>query len=80
MAAKKKSENEQQENLTLEEAFVRIEEKIKAMEGGDLSLEEAFAGYEEGMNLLKYCNEQIDLVEKKVQKISEDGSEEDFES
>ena len=45
----------------------------------DISLEDSFKEYQEGMKLLKYCHEAISEVEKKVQKIAEDGTLEDFE-
>ena len=61
------------------EAFSEIDEKIKALENDDISLEDSFKEYQQGMELLKYCHEAIAEVEKKVQKIAEDGSLEDFE-
>lgn len=74
----KKSEKEEN-NLTIEEAFAQIEDKIKALESDDISLEASFKEYQEGMNLLKYCHEKVSEVEQKVQKIAEDGSLEEFE-
>ena len=59
--------------MTLEENFAKIEEVIERLEGEDISLEEAFTAYNEGMKLLKTCNDQIDKVEKKVLKLTEDG-------
>ncbi len=73
--AKKAEEKE----LTIEEAFAKVDEKIKALEEEEVTLEESFKFFEEGMELLKYCNESIDKVEKKVQKIMQDGQTEDFE-
>ena len=77
MAAKK--EKAEEKNITVEEAFRSIEEKIEALEDENISLEDSFKEYKEGMELLKYCHEAIAKVEQKVQKISEDGSLEDFE-
>ena len=48
------------------------------MEEEDVSLEESFDCYEQGMKLLRACNDKIDLVEQKVLKLSEDGSLEEF--
>lgn len=59
--------------MTLEDNFLKIEEVIEKLESEDISLEDAFAAYSEGMNLLKDCNAQIDKVEKKVLKLTEDG-------
>ncbi len=59
--------------MTIEENFTKIEETIELLEQDDISLEEAFAAYSEGMRLLKECNEQVDMVEKKVLKLAADG-------
>ncbi|WP_022761937.1 exodeoxyribonuclease VII small subunit [Butyrivibrio sp. AD3002] len=73
--AKKNEEKE----ITIEEAFAEVDERIKALEKSDVTLEESFKFFKEGMDLLKYCNDSIDKVEKKVQKVMADGSMEDFE-
>ena len=70
--------SEQKKTFTLEENFARLEEIIEKMESDDISLEEAFAAYSTGMAVLKECNEQIDRVEKKVLKLSEQGVLEEF--
>ena len=57
----------------LEENFARLEAVIEQLEAEDVSLEEAFTAYSTGMAILKECNEQIDKVEKKVLKLSEQG-------
>lgn len=59
--------------MKLEDNFLKIDEVIEKLEAEDISLEDAFAAYSEGMQLLKACNEQIDRVEKKVLKLSENG-------
>ena len=68
MAARK-----EEKAMTVEQAFAEIEKKIALLEKDDVSLEDSFRFYQEGMNMLKYCNDSIDQVEKKVQKISSDG-------
>lgn len=75
----KKSENAEEKKLSVEEAFSEIEKKIQALDKEDISLEDSFKEYQEGMELLKYCHEAIEKVEKKVQKIAADGNLEDFE-
>ena len=72
----KKSDDKE---LTIEEAFSQGEDKIKALESDEASLEDSFKLFKEGMDLLKYCNDSIDQVEKKVQMIIGDGQTEDFE-
>lgn len=67
------------DEMSVEEAFALVDEKIKNLEKEDVTLEESFRFFKEGMDLLKFCNDSIDRVEKKVQKIMEDGNTEDFE-
>ena len=63
---------------SLEEAFEQIEETIARLEDEDITLEESFRAYQDGMKLLKYCNEKIDRVEKQVLKLNEDGELDEF--
>lgn len=71
-------EKPDEQELSLEEAFERIEETIGRLEEEDITLEASFRAYQEGMELLKYCNEKIDRVEKQVLKINEDGELDEF--
>lgn len=59
--------------LTLEESFARLDELVEKLEDRDVPLEMSFQIYKEGMDLLKKCSEKIDLVEKKMRQINEDG-------
>lgn len=75
----KKAEKEQEEiTLSLEEAFEEIEGMIEQLEAEDITLEDSFRAYQEGMKLLKYCDEKIDRVEKQVLKINEAGDLDEF--
>lgn len=58
--------------ITLEESFEALDEIIESLQGGELTLEESFKRYEEGMKLIKNCNDSIDKVEKKLIVISGD--------
>ena len=77
----KKKENkaaEEEQTLSLEDAFAQIEEVIGRLETEDITLEQSFAEYNRGMALLAQCNETIDQAEKKVLKINEDGGLDEF--
>lgn len=54
------------ENITIEEGFEKLEEIINQMEQDEVSLESSFALYQQGIALVKVCNEKIDLVEKQI--------------
>ena len=66
------------DEMTLEQAFEKLEESIEALEQEDISLEESFKIYREGMKLSQTCNEKIDKVEKEVLKLSENGELNEF--
>lgn len=68
------------ENLTIEEAFKRVDDVISAMQEDDITLEDSFRRYKEGMDLLKTAGGLIDKVEKEALKISEDGELEIFDN
>lgn len=64
---------------TLEENFKQLEEMIERLEDKEIGLEESFSLYEQGMKLLKQCNDQIDRVEKKVMVMNQDGELNEFQ-
>ena len=73
-----KEENEAGKELTLEEAFDRLDVVVEALESRETSLEDSFRIYQEGMKLLKMCNDKIDQVEKKILVINGDGGLDEF--
>ena len=74
----KKKETADQEQFRLEEAFDRIEALLEKLQDKDVTLEESFVLYQEGMGLLKLCNENIDHVEKQMLQIDEEGQTHEF--
>lgn len=71
-------QEEQEKELSLEEAFEQIEEVISHLETEEITLEQSFQEYNRGMKLLQHCNDTIDRVEKKVLQINEDGGLDEF--
>ena len=65
--------------MTIEESFAKLDEMVRALESDEISREDSFTLYEEGMKLLRDVNGRIDEVEKKIRKVEEDGTTEDFE-
>ncbi len=59
--------------VKFEEAFNRLEEIARQLEGGELALEESLALYEEGMKLIELCSQKLDAAEKKILKLSKSG-------
>lgn len=67
-----------EENRSIEEAFLALDEMLEKLESREITLEESFGLYQEGMELLKYCNQKIDTVEKKMLQMNEDGTLREF--
>ncbi|MDD3172454.1 MAG: exodeoxyribonuclease VII small subunit [Herbinix sp.] len=59
--------------MKLEETFEKLNQIVEALEKSDVSLEDSFTLYQEGMKLLKSCNDSIDKVEKDLIILSENG-------
>ena len=71
-------ETDLQKEKTLEEAFEKLGELAERLEDSETSLEDSFRFYNEGMELLKYCSEKLDTVEKKMLQMDEDGTLREF--
>ena len=59
-------ESEQTDGLTFEQAFQRLGELAEALESGGLTMAETTAKYEEGMVLVRRCNQLLDQAEMKI--------------
>lgn len=67
-----------EENKSIEESFEALDEMLEKLEDRETTLEESFLVYQQGMELLKCCNEKIDTVEKKMLQMDEDGELREF--
>lgn len=70
--------NRQEEETTLETLFADLDNVVEKMESGDTTLEESFQLYQKGISMLKQCNEKIDLIEKQVLILEENGDLHEF--
>lgn len=66
------------QDKSLEEVFDSLDRVIDELEKESVSLEDAFRLYNQGMELLKVCNEKIDKVEKQIKILDDDGEEHEF--
>ena len=60
-----------QEDLSFEKAFKRLEEIAHHLEDGKTELETSFKLYEEGQELLKICHAFLDKAEKRLKTLCE---------
>ena len=61
--SKKKNE------ISFEESLERLENLVNKMESGDATLEQSLVWFEEGMDLIKSCQVQLNNAEQKVQEL-----------
>lgn len=66
------------EGLSYEDAYARLEQILDALETGDLPLEEALSLYEMGSALTSYCARKLDQAELRVRRWQPDDSVEPF--
>ncbi len=64
--------------ISLEEAFEKLDQIAEKLEEETISLEDSFKLYHQGMELLKICNDKIDTVEKKMKILDENGEQHEF--
>mgnify|MGYP002553861371 FL=1 len=73
MGKDRNSEQTSQEE-TLEEVFAQLDDLAEKLEDKETSLEDSFNLYKQGMELLKFCSDKLDTVEKKMLQMNEDGT------
>lgn len=58
-----------QNSISFEEAFTRLEKIADQLESGELSLDASIKAFEEGMELIRICTNQLDDAEEKLKKL-----------
>ena len=62
-------------NLSFEAAMARLEEITRLLEGGTAGLDDSLKLFEEGVGLVRFCNEKLENAKLKVLKISTEQAE-----
>ena len=58
--------------MTFEQAFTRLEDVVRQLEGGTASLDRAISLYEEGMKLSKLCDGMLQGAQLRVTRLQEE--------
>ena len=63
-------------NIKFEEAIEKLDSIVSKLESGSVSLDESLSLFEEGVGLIKLCNQKLESAEQKVRILTEssDGS------
>ena len=56
-------------DTTFEQAFTRLEEVVRQLEGGQQSLDRAIELYEEGMALSQLCDKMLQRAQLRISKL-----------
>lgn len=56
--------------MTFEGALVRLEEITRLLEAGSVPLDESLSLFEEGVRLVRFCNEKLEDAKLKVLRIN----------
>ena len=70
---KKKDEIDASSPETFESAMGQLETLVSKMESGDLSLEESLEAFEKGVHLTRFCQDQLQKAELKIQALNSKG-------
>lgn len=61
--------------LNFEEAMARLEQIVRALEGGNVPLDESLTLYEEGVKLVKLCSARLENAEKRIKILVDGGND-----
>ncbi|MBQ3195847.1 MAG: exodeoxyribonuclease VII small subunit [Clostridia bacterium] len=66
--------------MTFENALARLEQVVRELEGGKAPLDTMLALFEEGKNLVDFCEKALTSAEQRVLKVTENGDTVPFEN
>ena len=69
----KKEVTEETNPKSFESAMEQLETLVSRMESGDLSLEESLEAFEKGVHLTRFCQDQLQKAELKIQELNSKG-------
>ena len=70
---KKKDEIDASSPESFESAMEQLETLVSKMESGDLSLDESLEAFEKGVHLTRFCQDQLQKAELKIQELNSKG-------
>lgn len=57
--------------MNFENAIARLEQIVRALESGSAPLDDSLALFEEGVRLVKLCNDKLDSAETRIKLLTE---------
>lgn len=69
-----KKQKSAEKDLSFEKAMEKLETIAHELEAGDLSLDQSISSFEEGMKLAKLCEDNLNEISGRVEKVMKDFS------
>lgn len=64
-----------EQELSFEESLAKLEEIVNKLENGDVPLDDAIEEFKKAMDLVKVCNEKLEVAEESIAKIVQDNGD-----
>ena len=62
-------------DLTMEEAFSRLDQLLSELDSEENSLETTFEKYKEGLALVRFCEEKVRAIEQQLQTLENEDTD-----
>ncbi len=66
------AKGKKEDTQNFEASLKRLEEVLESLEHGELTLEQSLAAFEEGVGLVRRCQQKLDEAEKRVEILLKD--------
>jgi exodeoxyribonuclease VII small subunit len=66
--------------IDFESSLKELESIVKKLEDENINLEDSVKSFEEGINLVKECQKQLDDAELKVKELLDDGTSQELDN
>ena len=61
------------EEMSFEEALARLETIVRMLESGNAALDESLNVFEEGIALVKMCNDKLESAQQRIKILTDNG-------
>lgn len=63
--------------MKFEDNLKKLEQLVRKMESGEMKLDEMIAAFEEGRGLVKACQDDLESIRLRIEKVTASGATED---
>ena len=74
-SAENKDNPGKEEDLNFEDAVNKLEKIVEDLESGGLNLDKSLEKFVKGVELVKFCNQELNRTEEKIEKVLKEDDE-----